>query len=137
VDVIHRRQSLRASKVLEEKASGDSKINFILDTVVEEIKGKDKVESVKIKNVKTDSVSELSCHAVFIFVGIEPNTYFVRNQLHMDEAGFIITEQDLMTSWQGIFACGDCRKKSLYQVITACAEGAVACDSAHKYLLNR
>lgn len=137
VFIIHRRQSLRASKILEEKVQQNPKINFILDSVVEEIKGKDKVEQVKIKNVKTGSVDELICQGVFIFVGIEPNTAFVKNQLNMDEAGFIMTEPNLRTSQEGIFACGDCRKKSLYQVITACAEGAIAADSAHKYLLNR
>lgn len=137
VNIIHRRQSLRASKILEEKVQQNPKINFILDTVVEEIVGRDKVESMKIKNVKTGLISELTCQGVFIFVGIEPNTAFVKNQLNMDEAGFIMTEQDLKTSQEGIFACGDCRKKSLYQVITACGEGATAADSCHKYLLNR
>jgi thioredoxin reductase (NADPH) len=137
VDIIHRRQSLRASKILEEKVQQNPKINFILDTVVEEIVGRDKVESMKIRNVKTGLISELTCQGVFIFVGIEPNTAFVKNQLNTDEAGFIMTDQDLKTSQEGIFACGDCRKKSLYQVITACAEGAIAADSCHKYLLNR
>jgi len=137
VNIIHRRQSLRASKILEEKAQQNAKINFILETVVEEILGRDRVEAVKIKNVKSGSMSELSCQGVFIFVGIEPNTAFVKNQLNIDAAGFIMTQEDLTTSQEGIFACGDCRKKSLYQVITACAEGAVAAHSAHKYLLKR
>ncbi|MDD4979653.1 MAG: thioredoxin-disulfide reductase [Candidatus Omnitrophica bacterium] len=137
VNVIHRRQALRASKILEEKARQNPKINFILDTVIEEIKGKDKAESVKLKDVKTGSTSELSTQGVFIFVGIEPNTIFLKNQLNMDEAGFIMTDQDMKASCEGVFACGDCRKKGLYQVITACAEGAQAADSAHKYLLNK
>jgi len=137
VTVIHRRQELRASKILEEKAKQNIKINFILDSIVEEILGQDKVEAVKIENVKTNSLSQLVCEGVFIFVGIKPNTEFLKNLLEVDEQNFIITDQDLRTSCDGIFACGDCRKKSLYQVINACGEGAVAANSAHKYLLNQ
>jgi thioredoxin reductase (NADPH) len=135
--LIHRRAALRASEILEEKAKNNPKINFVLDAIVEEIAGETKVEKVKIKNVKTDSSSEIACQGVFIFVGIEPNTTFLKNLLEIDEKRFIITDQQMRTSCEGIFACGDCRKKSLYQVITACGEGAVAADSAHKYLMNR
>lgn len=137
VTIIHRRQELRASKILEEKTRQSPKINFILDSVIEKITGLNRVESVKIKNIKTDSISNLSCQGVFIFVGIQPNTAFLKNLLQMDELGFIITDQDMKSSCEGIFACGDCRKKSLYQVVNACAEGAVAANSAHKYLSTR
>jgi len=137
VTIIHRRQSLRAAKILEERIQQNSKVNFILDTVVEEIIGKDKVEGVRIKNLKTGLADSISCQGVFVFVGIEPNTAFVKNQLNIDEAGFIMADQDMRTSREGIFACGDCCKKGLYQVITACAEGAQAADSVHKYLLGK
>ena len=137
VHVIHRRQGLRASGILEEKAQHNPKINFILDSVIEEIIGKNRVEGIRIKNVKTDASAQLACEGVFIFVGIEPNTLFVKNLLNVDESGFIITQPDMGTAREGIFACGDCIKKSLYQVVNACGEGAVAADSAHKYLLNR
>jgi thioredoxin reductase (NADPH) len=136
VTVVHRRNELRASKILEERLQHNSKINFILDSVIEEIRGKDKVERISIKNVKTDSLSTLSCQGIFIFVGIQPNTGFLKNILEVDEVGFIITDGEMRTSRRGIFACGDCRKKTLYQVITACAEGAVAAHSAHKYIAN-
>lgn len=135
VSLIHRRSELRASQILIDKAKSNPKINFVLDSIVEEITGQDKVEAVKIKNVKTDSLNLLSCQGVFVFVGIKPNTNFLNNLLKTDASGFIITEQDLKTSCPGIFACGDCCKKSLYQVITACSEGAVAAASVHKYLL--
>lgn len=136
VTVVHRRNELRASKILEERMRSNSKINFILNSVIEEIQGKDKVERISIKNVKTDSLTTLSCQGIFIFVGIQPNTSFLKNVLEMDEVGFIITDGEMRTSRRGIFACGDCRKKSLYQVITACAEGAVAAHSAYKYIGN-
>lgn len=133
--LLHRRSELRASKILVEKAKGIPGINFVLDSLVEEIVGQERVEQVKIKNAKTGSESKIACQGVFIFVGVEPNTGFLKNVLDMDEKGFIITDDQMHTSQEGIFACGDCRKKSLYQVVTACAEGAVACDSAHKYLI--
>lgn len=134
VTLIHRRMSLRAAKILEEKAGKNPRINFLLDTVVEEIYGKTQVEGLKIKNVKTGATSEVNCQGVFIFVGITPNTAFLRKQLQMDALGFIITDEELRTSKDGIFACGDCRRKSLYQVINACGEGAVAADACQKYL---
>jgi thioredoxin reductase (NADPH) len=136
VTVVHRRQELRASKILQEKAAANPKINFILDSVIEEITGEQKVEQVTIRNIKTDRISEVRCQGVFIFVGIKPHTDFVKNLLQTDESGFIIIDQHAATSSAGIFACGDCCQKSLYQVVTACAEGATAADSAHKYLLN-
>ncbi|MGE5197980.1 MAG: thioredoxin-disulfide reductase [Deltaproteobacteria bacterium] len=137
VTIVHRRQQFRASGILEDKARANPKVNFILDSVVEEISGEGKVEEVGLKNVKTNSRVRLPCQGIFVFVGIEPNTAFIKNLLNVDEAGFIMTDQDLRTSCPGIFACGDCLKKSLYQVVTACAEGALAADSAHKYLLNQ
>lgn len=137
VTVIHRRQELRASKILEERARQNSKINFILGSVIERIIGSNKVGEVIIKNVKTGRESAISCQGVFIFVGIIPNTQFLKNLLDIDEFGFIITDENLASSKKGIFAGGDCRKKSLYQVITACAEGATAANSAYKYLTSK
>lgn len=135
VTIVHRRQEFRASKILEEKVRANPKIHFILDSVVEEITGEIIVDSVKIRNLNSDASTQLSCHGVFIFVGIKPNTEFLRNLLNINNHGFIITDQTLKTSRDGIYACGDCLEKSLYQVVNACSDGAVAADSAHKYLL--
>jgi len=136
VTLVHRRQEFRASKILEEKARANPKMNFKLDSIVEEITGNDKVEGIKIKNVLTQAAEIYPCQGVFIFVGIKPNTDFVKNLLRLDESGFIITDQDMKASLAGVYACGDCRKKNLYQVVNACGEAAQAADSAHKYLLN-
>lgn len=135
VYLVHRRQELRSSKILVEKAKGVPKIKFILDSIVEEIRGENKVEQALIKNVKTNAQREVSCQGVFVFGGIRPNTDFLKNLLELDDAGFIITDQEMKANQAGIFACGDCRKKSLYQVVSACGEAAVAADSCHKYLL--
>ncbi|MFA5157078.1 MAG: thioredoxin-disulfide reductase [Candidatus Omnitrophota bacterium] len=136
VTLIHRRQELRASRILEEKARQNPGINFKLDSVIEKITGTNKVEAIKIKNVSSGATEDYSCQGVFIFVGIKPNTDFAKNLLHLDEANFIVTEQDMKTSAKGVFACGDCIKKNLYQVVNACGEAAAAADSAHRYLLN-
>ncbi|MDI6758966.1 MAG: thioredoxin-disulfide reductase [Candidatus Omnitrophota bacterium] len=137
VTIIHRRQELRASKILEEKARQNLKINFVLKSVIEKIIGSDRVEGVVIKNRETIAESILSCHGLFIFVGLVPDTQFLKNLLHLDESGFIITDENMASSKEGIFASGDCRKKGLYQVITACAEGAIATNSVHNYLMNK
>ncbi len=135
VTVIHRRDELRASKILVEKAKENPKIKFILSHTLEEISGKDRVLGVRIKNLKDGLVKDFSCQGVFIFVGIMPNTFFLKDMVKMDEEGFILTDEDMRTSLKGVFAVGDCRKKSLYQVICASSDGAIAAHSVHKYLL--
>lgn len=136
VTLIHRRQELRASMILYDKAKINPKIKFIFDTVIEEIKGENKVEAVKIKNVKSGEIADVTCDGIFVFVGIIPNTEIVKNLLNINALGFIIANHKLETSLPGIFACGDCLEKSLYQVITASSDGAIAADSAHKYILS-
>ena len=137
VTIIHRRNELRASMILVEKAKANPKIHFSLESVVEEIAGENKVEAVRIKNLKTLAESLIACQGVFIFVGILPSADFVNNLLDRDEFGFIITDQEMRTSKAGVFACGDCRKKGLYQVVTACGDGATAADAAYKYIINK
>ncbi len=137
VNIIHRRQDLRASAILQEKMQQDKKISFILSSLVTEVKGTKKVEAVKIKDLLTGQESDFCCDGVFIYIGYEPETLFLKGKLQVDEAGFIISDDSMATSVEGIFACGDCRKKSLYQVINACGDGAVAADSAYKFIANR
>jgi len=136
VTLVHRRQQFRGSKILEEKIRDNPKIILMLDSVVEEIVGTNKVESAKIKNVITGKIIDYPVQGVFIFVGIKPNTDLAKNLLQLNEAKFIITGPDMKTSLDGVYACGDCLQKSLYQVVNACGEAAVAADSVHKYLLN-
>ena len=91
----------------------------------------------KIKDLNTSQEKIIPCDGIFIYVGFIPDTVFVKDKLTLDEAGFIITGEDMSTSCDGIFACGDCRRKTLYQVITACGDGAVAADSAYRYLVSK
>lgn len=134
VNIIHRRADLRASAILQERLQADKKINFILNSIVTEIKGDQKVDAVKIKDLLSGKENDFSCQGVFIYIGYEPDTEFLKGKLRLDDAGFIITDEDMATSAEGVFACGDCRKKSLYQVINACGDGAVAADSAYKFI---
>lgn len=137
VTLVHRRKEFRAAGVLLDKAKNNPKIEFILDAVVEEISGDKRVEKTRIRDVRTNALSELISQGIFIFVGITPDTGFLKNQLNLDELGFIITDENLETSLKGVFACGDCRKKGLYQVINACGEGAEAAYAAQKYLSEK
>ncbi|MFA5117119.1 MAG: thioredoxin-disulfide reductase [Candidatus Omnitrophota bacterium] len=136
VHLIHRRDALRASAILVDKARDNPKINFILSSVVEEITGKDKVEGLLIKDLKAGAVKELPVSGVFMFVGIIPNTGFLKAFVEMDKDGFIIADQNMRASREGVFACGDCCQKAFRQVVTACSDGANASYSAQTYLDN-
>jgi len=135
VTVIHRRNRLRATAVLQQRALANEKIIFAWDSTVEEILGEDGVTGLRIKNVKTpDSHEEIPVDGVFIFVGLVPNTGFIKEIVNLDKGGYIITDSDMRTSAGGIFACGDCISKSLRQVVTACGDGATAAHSASLYV---
>ena len=122
IALIHRRNEFRASGVLVDKAKKIPKISFVLDSVVEEICGEERVKEVRVKNVKSGLTSTIACQGVFIFVGILPNTGLIKDMVDTNELGFIHVKQNMQTSKEVIFACGDCVEKSLYQVINACGE---------------
>jgi thioredoxin reductase (NADPH) len=134
VTIIHRRDRLRATKILQERVFADKKINFTWDSVAAKILGKEKVEGVLIQNKKTGEEKEISCQGVFVFVGNIPNSKFLNKLIKLDEKGYILTDDNMMTSQEGIYACGDVRKKLLRQVVTACGEGATAALAAQKYI---
>lgn len=134
VSVIHRRADLRASPILQERMQQNQKIKFILNSIVTQIKGSKKLESLVVKDLLTGQEKDFACDGVFIYIGYNPETIFLKNKLNMDEAGFILTDENMATSSAGVFACGDCRKKGFYQVINACGDGAVAADSAYKFI---
>ena len=137
VTVIHRRDLLRASPILQERLKENPQIQFCLSSIVAEINGAVKVESVTVKDVATGLKKIIACDGIFVYIGYDPDTGFLKDTLQLEEAGFIVSDEAMVTSCEGIFACGDCRKKSLYQVITACADGAVAADSAYKYIASK
>ena len=134
VTIIHRRDELRAQKVLQDRAFANEKINFIWDSVVKEIKGENRVESVVIENVKTGQVTEQAFGGVFIYVGLDPVSDFVQELQIRDQAGWIVTDDHMKTSVGGVFAVGDVRQKDLRQVTTAVGDGAIAGQEAYKYI---
>jgi thioredoxin reductase (NADPH) len=132
VILVHRRDKLRAEKINQEHAFSNPKISFVWDSVVEEVIGKQVVEKVIVKNVKTGDKSEIKTDGVFIYVGLIPNTGFA--DVKKDEWGFIITNDKRETSVKGIFAAGDCRVTPLPQIATAVGDGAIASVSAERYI---
>ncbi len=132
VILVHRRDKLRAEKINQEHAFANQKISFVWDSVVEEVAGKQVVEKVVVRNIKTNKVSEIKTDGVFIYVGLIPNTGFAN--VKKDEWGFIITDDCRETSVKGIFAAGDCRATPLRQIATAVGDGAIAAVSAERYI---
>lgn len=134
VTVIHRRDKLRATKALQERAFENKKISFLWDTVVQEILGKDKVEGVRLKNVKTGEESEMATDAVFIAIGHKPNTEIFRGKIDLDDRGYVIVHDETKTSVEGVFAAGDVGDYRYRQAVTAAGAGCKAALDAEKYL---
>ena len=134
VTVVHRRDKLRAEKVNQEHAFANKKIKFMWDNAVEEIVGREKVEKVKIRNLKTNAVKEIPIDAIFVYIGLKPNTNFV--DVEKTENELIITNEFMKTSVEGIYAAGYCRANSLRQLITSAGEGAIAAMTANDYIAS-
>lgn len=134
VYLIHRRDELRGARSLQNRLLSLDNVEVIWDTVVDEIEGEDKVESLMLRNKKTGEKSELKVDGVFIAVGIEPDSGQYSGQIEMDQHGYIVAGEDGKTSVDGVYAAGDVRTKALRQVITAAADGANCITSAQSYL---
>jgi len=134
VTVIHRRDRLRATAILQQRAFSNNKIEFLWDSVVEKIDGLDLLQWVEVHNLKRDDYTRLSVNGLFIFVGLNPNTGLLHKMVDMDEGGYIKVDANMETSAKGLFAAGDCTAKQLRQVVTACGDGANAAYSAQLYV---
>ena len=137
VYLIHRRNELRADKIIQERAFSNNKIEFLWESIVKEIRGKESVKSIIIENVKTNNLTEISVDGIFPYIGINPNIDKINGQIRQDSKGFIITDERMQTSVEGVFAAGDVRTTPLRQVITAAADGATAGVYAVKYLESK
>ncbi len=135
ITMVHRRDTFRAQKALVARTLKNPHITVEFDSVVSEIKGSETVSSVILKNVKTGDEKELTCDAVFFFVGMIPKTDLLPD-VEKDATGYIITDEDMKTSVEGLYAAGDVRSKSFRQVVTAAADGAVAAHNAAAYIDN-
>ncbi len=135
VYIIHRRDQLRAAKIIQQRAFDNPKVEFIWDTVVESIHGNDrKVTHLALRNTKTGEKSQLEVGAIFPYIGFKPNSTITREKLATDENGYIITDFKMETSVPGIFACGDVRAQLVRQVTNAVGDGTTAAVAAEKYI---
>jgi thioredoxin reductase (NADPH) len=135
VTIVHRRDELRASKTMQERAFKNPKIRFVWDSVVDEILGDDKVTGVRLQNLKTHETQELPCAAVFVAIGHVPNTQLFAGQVEMTDTGYILTQPDRShTSIEGLFACGDVQDWTYRQAVTAAGTGCMAAIDAERWL---
>jgi thioredoxin reductase (NADPH) len=134
VTVIHRRNRLRATQILQQRAFDNERIDFLWDSVAREIVGRQAVTGVRVENVKSGEFSLVPVDGVFIYVGFTPNTKFLKGELELDEQGYIVADERSHTSRRGVFAAGDVRKGVLRQVATAVGSGAVAAMEAEEYI---
>jgi thioredoxin reductase (NADPH) len=134
VTLVHRRDSLRATAILQERAFANDKLDFAWSSVVEEIRGETTVNAVRLKNLASGRSDDLATDGVFIFAGYIPNTEMVAGIVERDQDGYVIVDDHMRASKPGIFACGDCTKKLLRQVVTACGDGATAAFAAQLYV---
>lgn len=134
VYLIHRRDSLRAAKILQKKLFSCENVEIVWDSTLQKINGSDLVEGITIRDIREDGLRELAVEGVFIAVGMNPNTEAYRETVACDEKGYIIAGEDCVTNVPGIFAAGDIRTKALRQIVTAVSDGACAVSSAERYL---
>ena len=132
--VVHRRDELRASKQLQERAFANPKMSFVWDSVPEEILGIDTVTGVRVRNVKTEAKTVIDTDGVFVFVGLIPATKLFQGQIELDEAGYIVTDTHQRTNVPGVFAAGDVQNAEFRQCVVAAGAGATAAIQAERYL---
>jgi thioredoxin reductase (NADPH) len=134
VVVVHRRDQLRASKIMQRRAMANKKIKFVWNSVVDEILGRDKAEGVKARNMKTGETSIIPCDGVFVAIGFQPNTSIFEEQIELDEKGYIVTKHGTQTSVEGVFVAGDVHDHRYRQAVTAAGEGCRAAMDTLAYL---
>ena len=134
VTVVHRRDALRASKIMQERATGNPKIHFVWDSTVKEITGDNKVTGVQLHNLKSGKDSHVNAEGVFVAIGYEPNTEFLKGKVELDSQGYVVTRKDTETSVPGVFAAGDVRDHKYRQAVTAAADGCMAAIDADRFL---
>jgi len=134
VSIVHRRDKLRADKIVAEQALSHPKIYFFWHSIAEEIIGEKAVSQVVLKDIHSEKKLRVPADGIFIYIGSKPNTEFIKDLIKLDAKGFILTDDKMKTSLAGIFAAGDVRTKSLRQIVTATSDGAVAAEAARLYI---
>lgn len=134
VTIVHRRDKFRAAKIIQERALSSPRIRVLWDSIVQEIQGNPAVSRVTVRNIKNNTIDHIGVDGVFILIGQEPDTAFIADQVVLDEFGYIPTDTEMRTNLPGVLAIGDVRQKTFRQIITACADGAIAVYSAEKFI---
>lgn len=134
VTIIHRRDKFRAQRIIQERALSNPGIRVHWNSVVKSIGGKDAVDHVILQNVHTNEETHVPVDGVFVLIGLDPNTHILNGAITLDDMGYIVTDENMRTNIPGVFAAGDVRKKLLRQIVTACADGAIAATAAEKYI---
>lgn len=134
VFVVHRRDSLRAEKIFHEPLIQAENVKFLWNGTVSELIADDRITGVKVRNVKTQNITDIACDGVFVSIGRKPATEFLGGSVKLDSSGYVIADESTMTNVKGVFAAGDIRTKALRQIVTAAADGAVAVHYAKQYL---
>lgn len=134
VTVVHRRDELRAQKILQDRAFKKKNIEFCWDSIPVKINGEKKVTGIEVKNVKTNEIKKIEAEGIFIYIGMIPQTEVFKDLNILDEKGYVIADENMLTSVEGVFVAGDVRQKEIRQVVTATSDGAVAAQSAYKYI---
>jgi len=137
VYLIHRRDQFRAEKILVERARAEPKIEMVLDSVVESIDGKQTVDSVTVKNIKTGKAHKLAVKGIFVYVGMAPQTDFLKGLIKLDERGSVVTDSKMATNVAGIWAAGDCRSGALRQITTSVSDGTIAALQVEEWLSGK
>ncbi|PIZ83230.1 MAG: thioredoxin-disulfide reductase [Candidatus Omnitrophica bacterium CG_4_10_14_0_2_um_filter_44_9] len=135
--ICHRRGEFRAAALLQDRIKADKGIFIKWDSVPVEILGKTRVDGIKVKNIKSQREDILHCGGIFIFIGSDPDTGFLNGILDLNAAGYVVTDESMVSSLPGVFAAGDCRARPFNQVVTACSDGAIAAFSVRKFLDNK
>ena len=136
VTIMHRRDAFRASKIMQDRVMSNGKIKVVWNSVIDEVVGTTRVTGVKVKNVKTNAVSDLRTDGVFVAIGYTPNTAFLQGKLQLDDQGYIVTRDEVRTGIDGVFVAGDVADKVYRQAITAAGSGAKAALAARAYIQN-
>jgi len=136
VYLVHRRDTLRASKIVADRVLANRKVEKIWDSAVEAILGENQVTGVRIVDLKTGAKREIKADGVFVAIGVRPNSELIRDKIKMSQAGYVIANESMQTNIPGVFAAGDIRQKPLLQLVTAAADGAVAAVSAQRYIMG-
>ncbi|MEW6183316.1 MAG: thioredoxin-disulfide reductase [Bacillota bacterium] len=137
VYLIHKRDALRATKIIQEQLRADPKVEVLLNTDVKEILGENEVTGIKVQDTVTGNQRDIAVNGVFVYVGVKPASYLVKDLVDLDPRGYVVTDENMATKTPGLFAAGDVRVKSLRQIVTAVSDGAVAAVAADRFLRGR